>query len=77
MTSTYLSLFDQIWNDPDRLEDVTSNLCDSLRRFSGDGNRVVTNAAGLFVTQATAGAWRNATMVEECSTSAAAWGVPK
>ena len=30
VTATYLSLFDQIWNEPDRLEDVTSYLCDHI-----------------------------------------------
>ena len=29
-TSTYLQLFDQIWNDPDKLEDVTSAICDHI-----------------------------------------------
>lgn len=29
-TSTFLTLFDQIWNDPDKLEDVTSSLCDHI-----------------------------------------------
>ena len=30
MTNVYLSLFDQIWNDPDKLEDVTACLCDHI-----------------------------------------------
>ena len=29
-TSTYLNLFEQIWNDPDKLEDVTSQMCDHI-----------------------------------------------
>ncbi|TAL90238.1 MAG: ATP-dependent helicase [Candidimonas sp.] len=29
-TSTYLSLFDQIWQDPERLEDVTAQVCDHI-----------------------------------------------
>lgn len=29
-TTTYLSLFDQIWNDPDKLEDVTEKLCEHI-----------------------------------------------
>jgi len=29
-TTTYLKLFDQIWNDPEKLEDVTSRLCDHI-----------------------------------------------
>lgn len=29
-TATYLNLFDQIWNDTDKLEDVTSRLCDHI-----------------------------------------------
>lgn len=29
-TSTYLSLFDQIWNDPDKLADVTAQVCDHI-----------------------------------------------
>ncbi len=29
-TTTYLALFDQIWNDPDKLEDVTSKLCEHI-----------------------------------------------
>ena len=29
-TATYLSLFDQIWNDPDKLEDVTAQVCDHI-----------------------------------------------
>ena len=29
-TPTYLQLFDQIWNDPDRLEDVTEVICDHI-----------------------------------------------
>jgi hypothetical protein len=27
---TYLSLFDQIWNDPEKLEDVTAQICDHI-----------------------------------------------
>jgi len=30
LTTTYLSLFDQIWNDPEKLEDVTSRLCEHI-----------------------------------------------
>jgi superfamily II DNA or RNA helicase len=30
LTTTYLSLFDQIWNDPEKLEDVTTRLCDHI-----------------------------------------------
>ena len=30
ITSTYLNLFEQIWNDSDKLEDVTSYLCDHI-----------------------------------------------
>lgn len=29
-TTTYLSLFDQIWNDQDKLEDVTAQICDHI-----------------------------------------------
>ncbi|WP_186426447.1 helicase-related protein [Cupriavidus metallidurans] len=29
-TATYLSLFDQIWNDPDKLEDVTTQICERI-----------------------------------------------
>jgi len=29
-TSTYIRLFDQIWNDPGKLEDVTARLCDHI-----------------------------------------------
>ncbi|MDP2204511.1 MAG: helicase-related protein [Methylicorpusculum sp.] len=29
-TATYLNLFDQIWNDTDKLEDVTARLCDHI-----------------------------------------------
>ena len=29
-TGTYLQLFDQIWNDPEKLEDVTSAVCDHI-----------------------------------------------
>ena len=29
-TGVYLNLFDQIWNDPEKLEDVTSRLCDHI-----------------------------------------------
>jgi SNF2 family DNA or RNA helicase len=29
-TTTYLSLFDQIWNDPAKLEDVTEKLCEHI-----------------------------------------------
>ncbi|HDR8931535.1 helicase-related protein [Burkholderia vietnamiensis] len=29
-TTTYLSLFDQIWNDPEKLEDVTAQICDHI-----------------------------------------------
>jgi hypothetical protein len=29
-TSTYLQLFDQIWNDPTKLEDVTAAICDHI-----------------------------------------------
>ena len=30
LASTYLTLFDQIWNDPEKLEDVTSRICDHI-----------------------------------------------
>jgi superfamily II DNA or RNA helicase len=30
MTSTYLSLFDQIWSDTEKLEDVTAKLCEHI-----------------------------------------------
>lgn len=30
MTTTYLSLFEQIWNDPEKLEDVTEKLCEHI-----------------------------------------------
>jgi len=30
LTTTYLSLFDQIWNDPEKLEDVTAKLCEHI-----------------------------------------------
>ena len=30
LTSTYITLFDQIWNDPRQLEDVTDRLCDHI-----------------------------------------------
>lgn len=30
MTSTYLALFEQIWNDKERLEDVTAKLCEHI-----------------------------------------------
>ncbi len=29
-TATYLSLFDQIWNDPAKLEDVTAQICEHI-----------------------------------------------
>ncbi len=29
-TSTYLTLFEQIWNDTDKLEDVTTQICDHI-----------------------------------------------
>lgn len=29
-TATYLQLFEQIWNDPEKLEDVTSAICDHI-----------------------------------------------
>jgi len=29
-TTTYLSLFDQIWSDPEKLEDVTAQICDHI-----------------------------------------------
>ena len=29
-TSTYLQLFEQIWNDPEKLEDVTTVICDHI-----------------------------------------------
>ena len=29
-TTTYLSLFNQIWNDPEKLEDVTAQVCDHI-----------------------------------------------
>ena len=29
-TATYLSLFDQIWNDPTKLEDITAQVCDHI-----------------------------------------------
>ena len=28
--ATYLSLFDQIWNDPEKLEDVTAQICEHI-----------------------------------------------
>lgn len=30
ITATYLNLFDQIWNDTEKLEDVTARLCDHI-----------------------------------------------
>jgi SNF2 family DNA or RNA helicase len=30
ITASYLGLFDQIWNDPTKLEDVTSHLCEHI-----------------------------------------------
>ena len=30
ITATYLSLFDQIWNDSERLEDVTAQICEHI-----------------------------------------------
>ncbi len=29
-TATYLSLFDQVWNDPQKIEDVTERLCEHI-----------------------------------------------
>ncbi len=29
-TATYLQLFDQIWTDPEKLEDVTTSICDNV-----------------------------------------------
>ncbi|QOJ16025.1 MAG: DEAD/DEAH box helicase family protein [Planctomycetia bacterium] len=29
-TTTYLSLFDQVWNDPEKIEDVTEALCEHI-----------------------------------------------
>lgn len=29
-TATYLQLFDQIWNDPEKLEDVTTTICEHI-----------------------------------------------
>ncbi|NDS15334.1 hypothetical protein FPI64_25825, partial [Escherichia coli] len=29
-TATYLSLFNQIWQDPEKLEDVTAQICDHI-----------------------------------------------
>ena len=29
-TSTYLSLFDQIWSDPEKLDDVTESICEHI-----------------------------------------------
>ena len=29
-TATYLSLFDQVWNDPEKIEDVTQSLCEHI-----------------------------------------------
>ena len=29
-TTTYLSLFDQIWHDPEKVEDVTTQICDHI-----------------------------------------------
>jgi len=29
-TTTYLQLFDQIWSDPEKLEDVTTSICDHI-----------------------------------------------
>lgn len=30
ITAQYLNLFEQIWNDPEKLEDVTSQICDHI-----------------------------------------------
>ena len=30
LTSQYLNLFEQIWNDPEKLEDVTTQICDHI-----------------------------------------------
>ena len=29
-TASYIALFDQIWNDPEKLEDITAQLCDHI-----------------------------------------------
>ncbi|VFS90676.1 Uncharacterised protein [Kluyvera cryocrescens] len=29
-TATYLNLFNQIWQDPEKLEDVTAQICDHI-----------------------------------------------
>src|ERR1043165_8517993 len=29
-TTTYLTLFDQVWNDPEKIEDVTERLCEHI-----------------------------------------------
>ena len=29
-TTTYLQLFDQIWNDPEKLQDITNTICDHI-----------------------------------------------
>jgi hypothetical protein len=30
LATTYLNLFDQIWNDPEKLEDITDNICSHI-----------------------------------------------
>lgn len=35
MTSTYPSPFDQVWRDPDKLEDVMERFCDHCRTAIG------------------------------------------
>lgn len=39
MTGTWLALFDQIWNDPEKLEDVTDRLCDHIASVYQENSR--------------------------------------
>jgi len=37
-TATYLQLFDQIWNDPEKLEEVTAVICDHIASVYQDNS---------------------------------------
>ena len=40
VTSKYFSLFDQIWNDPQKLEDVTSKLCEHIASVYQENSQI-------------------------------------
>lgn len=41
MSSAYLSLFDQLWNDKSKLQDVTDEVIDSITAAYNENSRIL------------------------------------